>query len=378
MFRTFARLGLALATLGWAAASSAAETESTLERPARRGKLPATPYAHVGWSAYTLEWGEVRLGLSGIDVGIAPRVQLGTVPLLDLAGVYNLRLKANPLRVGPLDVAVTGSAAWLPMGGFQGRELGAGTLVSVRVARPFSLHLGAGWMRLDGAGIPSRLPPLIDAVTDVDLEAFAAQARAVLGDDPNRPSLFAEGVWVRAAADVRITRRDTLVLQGAFAPWVHAGAEVAFNEDFLQGLLGDVALGAEKTLGVREVWSASLSWQITLRNLDLRLGGGASSVPLAWIAQANDIAIRAGGRTRREEAQAWKAWRASRRTERSGELGLREVEVEGVVDLAAVVDVGPEAGARVPDLGTEGEGAELSLILDDDVVVDVQRAATRE
>ena len=73
-----------------------------------RGKLPQNPYQHVDFTAYTLEWGELQAGLNRSSVGILPRTQVGTqVPLWAL-GIQNANLKVNALRIGPVDLAVTG------------------------------------------------------------------------------------------------------------------------------------------------------------------------------------------------------------------------------------------------------------------------------
>ena len=79
-----------------------------------RGKLPQNPYQHIDFTAYTLEWGEVQLGLNQTSIGILPRTQVGTQVLLNVVGVNNVNAKVNLLRVGPFDLAVTGDYLSLP------------------------------------------------------------------------------------------------------------------------------------------------------------------------------------------------------------------------------------------------------------------------
>ena len=44
----------------------------------KRELMYAVPRAQVDFTAYTLEWGEVKVGLANVLVGVAPRVQVGT------------------------------------------------------------------------------------------------------------------------------------------------------------------------------------------------------------------------------------------------------------------------------------------------------------
>ena len=64
-------------------------------------ELGVVARGQTDFTAYTLEWGEVRLGVASVQVGVLPRVQLGTAPVLDALNVWNLNAKWNALRVGP-------------------------------------------------------------------------------------------------------------------------------------------------------------------------------------------------------------------------------------------------------------------------------------
>ena len=62
----------------------------------------------MDFTAYTLEWGELQAGLNRSTIGILPRTQVGTqVPLWAL-GIQNANVKVNALRLGPIDLAITG------------------------------------------------------------------------------------------------------------------------------------------------------------------------------------------------------------------------------------------------------------------------------
>ena len=57
----------------------------------KRWKFPQNPYANTDYTAYTLEWGEVKAGIGSVSAGVAPRFQLGTIPVLDVLQMWNLR-----------------------------------------------------------------------------------------------------------------------------------------------------------------------------------------------------------------------------------------------------------------------------------------------
>ena len=75
----------------------------------RHHLLGANPRNNTDFTAYTLEMGEVKVGVASVMMGVAPRTQLGTVPLLNALGVYNGSLKVNVVRTGPVDLALSGT-----------------------------------------------------------------------------------------------------------------------------------------------------------------------------------------------------------------------------------------------------------------------------
>ncbi len=275
---------------------------ATVEKPVR-GSLEQHPYGQIDYTAYTLEWGEARVGLASSGIGVLPRVHVSTVPVLSVLKIYNGAAKWDAVRAGPLDVSAAVSAYVLPLGDFLGTVVAPGATVSLRVAEPFTLHAGARYVDARGSGIPdpAAMPKLVTGALGVDpadLTGIYDQAVAY-----GSTSFAAQGTMVRFAADVRFNRRDSLVVQvgglvdGSLA--AHAAAPVF-------GIDESVAGGA----GLADTLTATLSYQASFRSLDLRLGGGTSALPAAWAVQGNDIAMRAFGRTRREEARAIAAWRS--------------------------------------------------------------------
>lgn len=298
----------------------------------RRHLLPANPYAQTDFTAYTLEFGEVKLGLASITMGIAPRVQLGTVPLLDAAGIYNVNLKANPVRFGPVDLSALGSAYYLPLGEFQGLYLGGGGMASVKLSRGVSLHGGAEYRHLFARGVPTRLPLLISSFMDTtQVEATLANISTAIAS----PTVSADLVTVRAALDIRLNRRDSIVIQGQAITWARGHADLGLlSQAVAPTLVGtdDSVLGGEQTLNIADAYMVTASWQLAFKQVDVRVGGGAAAVPWVWALQANDVSYRFGGSTRREDTRRKKGWK----TNRKDVMGTRAYEVDVVYDESAL------------------------------------------
>ena len=88
--------------------------------------LPPNTKAQTDFTAYVLEWGEIKLGLNTIQIGVLPGLQAGSsVPLLALR-VPNANLKLDFVRWGPLDLAATGQWYSMPREGFEGRFVSTG------------------------------------------------------------------------------------------------------------------------------------------------------------------------------------------------------------------------------------------------------------
>jgi hypothetical protein len=284
----------------------------------RRHLMAANPYQDVDYTSYTLEWGELKIGLANVHFGVAPRVQIGTMPLLDLAGVYNGSLKANFLRAGPFDMSATANIYHLPLGDFKGTLWGAGLSTSVQVAKPVSIHVGANYNQLGFSGLPSKLPPLISALSgNPDISSWAADAEAASGISIPSPEFRGDMISVRLAADVRINRRDALILQASTVAWARARGDLDLPEGNGTGPvpvfhINDV-FDVQKAFTPAESYAVTLSYQFSWKQLQLRAGGGASAIPFQWALQANDISWRMWGKTRLDETRAKDTWRKGRK-----------------------------------------------------------------
>jgi hypothetical protein len=285
----------------------------------KRVRLPQNPYGSTDFTSYTLEAGEVKLGLTNITVGLADRFQVGTSPALDAIGVYNAAAKLNLFRAGPVDLAVGGSHYRLPVGDFTGQQSNASAMVSVRVAKPWSLHVTGTYSSLSAAGVPdlSSLPPLLmTAAGDPDLTGAQQAVNTATADKPI--DAHAQTASVRVATDVRLNRRDSLVLQGTAMVW--GDVETGVNPSDLPPILGlDAALAATQVDGampLSETYVASVAWQLQWRSAELRVGAGVSSVPGAWLLQSTEFAWRFGGETKRGERHLRTAWRRNKRVAR--------------------------------------------------------------
>jgi hypothetical protein len=280
----------------------------------KRGRLDPNPYGNTDFTAYSLEFGEVRLGLGTVTVGAFPRTQIGTAPLLNAVGIYNGHAKANLFRLKGFDLAARASGYWLPLGDFDGFYLDVGGYASQVVHPRMSIHAGASYTRMSMRGVPdfSKASPVVTAMTG-DLSAYSPPPEW-FGDDP--PAITAEALTARLAVDYRFNRRDSLIVQAwtlARAAVVSDLGEVNLSEALppIGGL--DEALSYQGNFKVTEAYIASLSYQASWKQVDLRVGAGISSVPGAWAMQSTELAYRFGGKTRREETRQLRTWRRNAR-----------------------------------------------------------------
>lgn len=268
----------------------------------RHHLLPQNPRGQIDFTAYTLEWGEVRVGLAGVAVGVLPRTQIGTAPVLDALGAGNAQIKVNAVRAGPLDLAATGTWASLSRDALDASYYGAGAALSLQLLPPWSLHASGTWMRAEVEGRPS-------------LDAFGFMLGQYTGSSVDDKALSAaedqltfraqvDAVTAKVATDVRLNRRDSVIVQGQAV--VHATID---TPDYAQAYVAD----SSGPVPVQDAYMASLAYQASFRHLDLRLGAGVSSVPGAWLLNTVDVAWRFGGKTRIEERRMRKGWRENRK-----------------------------------------------------------------
>ena len=277
----------------------------------KRSQLDQNPYGSTDFTAYTLELGEWRIGLGSVGVGALPRTHLSVSPPLYALGIVNGAAKVNLVRVGPVDLALGGQAYRLAIGEFSGRQLGAGAMSSVRLTAPWSLHVGGQFNLFSATGLPDLSdPPLLLGLVAPDLANYQEQVSGVVGGAPL--DVAARSVTMKVATDVRLNRRDSLVLQASGMVWSDVDSDV--SEEQLPPLMNlDKALAGSSATPLRDSYVASLAWQFSWKRADLRVGGGVSSVPGAWLLQSTELAWRLGGPTRSSERRMRATWRENRR-----------------------------------------------------------------
>lgn len=309
----------------------------------RRSELPQYPYAQTDFTAYSLEFGEFKVGLASITAGVLPRVQLGTTPSLWLLGIPNLNGKFNALRLGPLDLAVTASGGQLNVGdGFHVRKMEAGvfgSLILPRTEERWSVHGGASVGNISMLGEPdlSQLSFLLEPIAKVDelvgngqvsvtLDGYYDYLLDQLNSNEVSFDLNSRTLSGRIATDYRFNRRDSLILQGSAVlardvSWGYTvttdGVEKRYDEpldsDLLPTLFGIQEFFTEGERPLAATYNVSASWQWAWRHVDLRLGLGWSAIQPQWLLQAVELDYRFGGKTRTEERKIRKGWRKDRK-----------------------------------------------------------------
>jgi hypothetical protein len=279
--------------------------------------LEQNPYDHIDFTAYALEWGEFKTGLTSIHVGIFPRIQIGTQPLLHLMGIQNASVKYNVVRWGRLDVAATGMVHAANLGEFKGELVAYGAMASFRPTDDWSIHVSGQYGAFGFNGLPTEAPPALRRLVDEDsLAALNTQLSAI----GIAPQIQGRGTLVRVASDIRLNRRDSLILQAQ--SFITGDVQGTLGQhispiadDFMSLLIpGSSAREFQQTTsGPLSSYVLSLSYQMSFRQLAVRLGGGAGATPLTWIPQANDVSWRFGGKTRARTRRTRRGWRVSGR-----------------------------------------------------------------
>ncbi len=311
-------------------------------------RFPQNPYANTNsYSAYTLEWGETKLGLGTITTGVLPGVQLGTVPLLDALGAFNVYGKANLGRSGPIDFAFLTQYYTLPvteivnsldeqilLDAASAAYLAFGATASIRVASPWTLHTQLYWARpsLKASGPINELPTALfpGGLNFGDISV----AGGVRGD---------VGV-ANLATDLRFNRRDSVFVWLRYPFYASARAQADFNltATYADIDFGEIELntniGTEpRWLSIIDSYSLAGGYQASFKNVDLRMGigwshtGGSAAegvselagtpvdpVNFAWVLQAFELSYKFGGPTRREERRIRKGYKDVKDLEEQG------------------------------------------------------------
>ncbi len=286
----------------------------------RASSLPPNPHATTDFTAYTLQPGELKLGLASVGVGVLPNVQLTTAPSMFYAGVPNLSAKVNAIQVGPLNVAVTGSRYQLNQDTFRSAYTGVGALASLRIVEAWSVHGGFSYAGLSAKGVPD-LCAISPLLTDVDTVAAACEQIADTGPQPVSSSgsafgleghdVYGELMWLRAATDVRFNRRDSVILQASAVPFARLQVSEEIELPDIAEL--DEVLTFDGQVPLSAMYMVSAAYQMAFKNVHLRVGIRTSSLPLAWLTQTTELSVRFGGKDRWERAKQQRNWRRNRR-----------------------------------------------------------------
>ncbi len=286
----------------------------------RASALPPNPHATTDFTAYTLQPGELKIGLAGVGVGVLPNIQATTIPALLYTGLPNFNFKVNALRAGPLNLAVTGSRTWLNQESFRSAHTGAGAVASLRIVPAWSVHGGVSWAGLSAKGVPD-LCALSPLLTDgANLEGVCQQVSA---SDPQPVTtsgssfgfegndLFGEIMWVRAATDIRLNRRDSIILQASAVPY--ARVQLADEVEVPEIALLNEVLAYDGRVPLDTMYMVSAAYQVAWKNVHLRVGVGTSSLPLAWLTQTTELSVHFGGKDNRQRSKQQRTWRRNRR-----------------------------------------------------------------
>jgi len=271
----------------------------------KRSELPQVPHAQTDFTAYTLEWGETKVGLASITVGALPRTQIGTIPVLDLLGIYNGHIKVNAVKAGPYGLGIGANYFTLRAGDMKAHSLGLSLIQSIDMMEPWSAHFGFKWSDIKSSGVPDldELPGILTGSTSSD-DFQASQM-------PSEWDFHLREITLSMATDYRFNRRDSLILQASAVFWSDV-IERGYEAPPIIGMdeLFNKEVGTSTP--IKDTYVASLAWQWSWRRTDLRVGAGVSSVPAAWLLQSVDLSYRFGGKTRSTERRMNKTWRRNK------------------------------------------------------------------
>jgi hypothetical protein len=246
---------------------------------------PARP-APTDYNAYTLEPGEFEVGLD-VAVGVLPRVQVATSPLLHAISAPNMQVKWNAFRLGPVDLTLDGRGAWIQQPDFSARWLAPRLQASLTPNSPLSAHAGLSWDRVQTDGIVDldALSPLMEGQLDTTLDAVATLV------DPDLVTCTFSSLRAQGALQLQLSRGHSLIAQGStmLSSSVDLPIEIPAGQD-IPGI-GD----ASEYLEPGAVHMASVGWQLDTRHAALQIGVGTSTIPLMWLTQAVRLSFRFGG-----------------------------------------------------------------------------------
>ncbi|MEN9787454.1 MAG: hypothetical protein RLZZ299_2718 [Pseudomonadota bacterium] len=269
--------------------------------------LPPDPYRLIDFSAYTLDFLEWQVSPTRVGFGIFPHVQVGTTWALWGVGLRNMSFKAHASHDRPFDLALHGSWYQLPTSVLRATYLSAGSTASVVLTKGWSVHGGVTYVDSSATG-------------QLDFGAVQEIASFLLGDKDGESSVVAHArgqfVNARFATDLRLNRRDSIVLQASSTVYAKGQTDAAARKGLDTIGLKDT-LSSEGAVPLGESYNVSLAWHWSWEHLNLRLGLGTSNVFGAWLSPSTEFSYRFGGES------AWKE-RRMRKAHKAGEAGKDE------------------------------------------------------
>ncbi len=111
--------------------------------------------AHSIPTAYTLNEGEVLLGIGPLAYGITDNFQIGTNLLADIFGVFNANLKYNLLDKPGFGLAGGAGWAYFKLGDDSFNSINLSANASFPLSEAFKIHLGANYAIIPNFNIDS-------------------------------------------------------------------------------------------------------------------------------------------------------------------------------------------------------------------------------
>ena len=268
------------------------------------------PYLHVDFTAHLNKF---QTGINNLQIGI-PRTQVGVRPLMLGLGLPNASLKAILPGLKPLTLqSLAPSSASTES--FSAQYQVWCDVLGRAGPSPFTWSQYAS---VGAEGIPDldSINPLLIAVTGTDIDAVRDQIA-----ENSSLSLSSQNLNLKLAADYRFNRRDSLIFQFQGLLWSNSKSEVQLDSEQIPPILGlDELLNVEHEgiVSPFDFYITSLAWQWSFKRSYLRVGGGMSTIPGAWVTQSLDYSWQFGGATRRGEQRIRSGWRTNRRALKKG------------------------------------------------------------
>ncbi|MFT5679473.1 MAG: hypothetical protein ACI8RZ_000377 [Myxococcota bacterium] len=250
---------------------------------------PGDPRRQTDFSAFTIDQGQWRVGLSSLDYGLLENTQIGTNTLLWAVG-SNARAKVTAIETEKLAFSFQGSTVsvhqfWLDtITAASSEDEESASSADLRVtplswrgswsiSPKWSVHYGNTWTlgRLSGELTGEQITGLIGAVTGGAIDSNITDA---MGSS----TLYAGAVGrftlaqSNLAVEWRRSRRDSIIFQSNNYLWVSGMVIGTVGNTTETGEVGAGAAATFEQLLETLPSAVSLSWQWSFEKFNLRLG----------------------------------------------------------------------------------------------------------